>query len=204
MGIYIIGVTGASGAVYARSIARRLLAGGHTVHATVTRAGRTVLREELGLALPELCDEAAMAAALAAAFGPEQAAGKLVYHFIENDGAVIASGSAAANGMVVVPCSMAGVSALATGASRNLLERAADVMLKERRRLVLVPREVPLSAIHLQNMLTLSQCGAIVAPASPSFYGHPAGLDELVEQYAERILALLGAIKQVEHPWEGI
>jgi 4-hydroxy-3-polyprenylbenzoate decarboxylase len=110
-------------------------------------------------------------------------------------GAAPASGSALSAGMVICPCSMGTISAIAVGASRSLVERAADVVLKERRRLVLVPRESPYSAIHLENMLTLTRAGAVVLPASPGFYHRPATIDDLVDFIVARVLDQLG----VEH-----
>ena len=106
--------------------------------------------------------------------------------------------------MVVVPCSMGTLSAIANGASHNLLERAADVVLKERGRLVLVARETPFNTIHLQNMLTLSQCGAVIMPACPSFYNKPASLEELADFFAARVLDQMGLHDDTIRRWDGI
>jgi 4-hydroxy-3-polyprenylbenzoate decarboxylase len=121
----------------------------------------------------------------------------------DDRGAPPASGSAFSSGMVVCPCSMGTLSAISVGASRSLIERAADVALKERRKLVLVPRETPLSAIHLQNMLRLSRAGAVIMPAAPGFYGRPQQIGELVDFVVARVLDQLGVEHQLGKRWTG-
>ena len=200
MGKYIVGVTGASGAVYAGCLLRRLTDAGHEVILTVTRAGGLVLKQELGLDITAM-GEAEAGCTLEAFFGCK---GLLRYYGIDNIGAPIASGSAASEGMIILPCSMGSLSAIASGASGNLLERAADVTMKERRRLVIVPREAPYNSIHLKNMLTLSRCGGIIAPASPAFYQAPRTLEELVEFFVDRLLVLLDAKQTPVRPWIGL
>jgi 4-hydroxy-3-polyprenylbenzoate decarboxylase len=199
MGKYIVGITGASGAVYAESLLRRLLDARHEVILTVTKAGELVLKQELGLDITAMEEEDA-GRKLADFFGGN---GLLGYYSIDNIGAPIASGSVVSDGMIILPCSMGALSAISSGASGNLLERAADVMMKERRRLVIVPREAPYNSIHLQNMLTLSRCGVIIVPASPAFYQAPRTLEELVEFFVDRLLPLLGAKQMPDHPWKG-
>jgi 4-hydroxy-3-polyprenylbenzoate decarboxylase len=200
MGKYIAGVTGASGAVYAECLLRRLLEAGHEVFLTITKAGALVLKQELGLDITAM-EERDAGRALEEFFGGK---GLLRYYGIDNIGAPIASGSAASDGMIILPCSMGSLSAIASGASGNLLERAADVMMKERRPLVIVPREAPYNSIHLENMLTLSRCGVVIVPASPAFYHAPGTLEELVEFFVDRLLVLLGAKQAPDHPWQGI
>ncbi|HEU0264237.1 MAG TPA: UbiX family flavin prenyltransferase, partial [Geobacterales bacterium] len=127
----------------------------------------------------------------------------LTYYDEGNLFAPIASGSAAADAMVVVPCSMGSVARIAAGISGTLLERAADVMLKEQRPLILVPRETPLSQIHLENLLRLSRAGARIVPAMPAFYHHPSSMDELVNFMVGKILDQLGIEQLLFPPWQG-
>jgi 4-hydroxy-3-polyprenylbenzoate decarboxylase len=123
--------------------------------------------------------------------------------FADNDrGATPASGSAPSRGMVVCPCSMGTLASIAQGTTRSLIERAADVCLKERRRLILVPRETPYSAIHLENMLRVTNAGAVVLPASPGFYHRPASIDELIDFVVGRVVAQLGVDVQVGPRWQ--
>ncbi|NCE65293.1 UbiX family flavin prenyltransferase [Pseudoflavonifractor sp. 524-17] len=194
---FIVGVTGASGTLYADRVLRRLLDLGHRVHLCVTDAGALVARSELE-GWPE-GDAAAVEAALRVRYRSQE----LYWHNVHAIWASIASGSFRTDGMVVVPCSMGTMSAIAHGASHNLLERAADVVLKERRRLILAVRETPLNTIHLQNMLTLSQCGAVIMPACPSFYQKPASLEELADFFAVRVLDQLGLYDSEAPRWEG-
>lgn len=184
---WIVGVTGASGVIYGVKLVRFLLAAGHRVHLVVTEAGWRVLQEELGW------QTARRKEALEEHLPSGR--GELVYHPIQDIGAVIASGSHRIEGMVVAPCSMGTLSGIAHGASGNLLERAADVTLKEGRRLLLVPRETPLSAIHLENMLKLSRMGTAIVPAMPAFYQQPLSLEELTDYMVGRILDTM----RIEH-----
>lgn len=200
-GRYIIGITGASGSLYGEKVIRRLLAAGCEVHVCITQAGQLVTREELPWSWPDGAAPEAIQAALRDWFG---CGGELVFHDIHAVGASIASGSFRTDGMAVVPCSMGTLSAIAHGASHNLLERAADVVLKERRRLVLAVRETPLSTIHLQNMLALSQCGATIMPACPSFYHAPDSLDELADFFAARLLDQFGLSGDDVRRWTGM
>lgn len=170
----IIAVTGASGAIYARKLIEALRDVPYLEQvAVVTSNNGKAVAEYEGENLP-------------------QAGGQIVW--FENDDmfAPPASGSARYDAMVIVPCSMGSAGRIAAGTSQDLIARAADVMLKERRRLILVVREAPLSTIHLRNLTTISECGGIILPASPSFYSHPAGIEELCSTVTARILDLLG------------
>ncbi|QDR79691.1 UbiX family flavin prenyltransferase [Sporomusa termitida] len=164
-----VGVTGASGAIYGYTLIKALSGLGVEVHAVYTDMGCKVLAYECGLTLAELTPYA------------------VVY---DNSDlfAAVASGSFKTGGMVVVPCSMHTLGAMATASGRDLLTRAADVTLKEGRRLIVVPRETPVTAIHLTNMLTLAQAGAVVMPAAPAFTHKPGTVDELVNGMIGKIL----------------
>lgn len=200
MGRYAVGVTGASGVVYGRRTVQTLLRHGHRVDLIITPAGRQVLAHELGL------DESADDADTAAFFTPEGGAGgrgRLALHHFGALHADISSGSVPVDGLVVIPCSMDTVSALATGRSENLLERVGDVALKEGRRLVVVPRETPLSRIHLRNLLTLAEAGAVVLPAMPAFYHQPSRVDDLVDFVVGKVMAALGLQQDLFRPWQG-
>ncbi len=192
-----LAVTGASGAVYGLRLLDCLLAAGETVHAMVSDAARAVLAIEEGIDLP--ADPAGLAAALRERSGV--ADGTLHVHGRDEWTAPVASGSNAPRALVVCPCSMGTLAAIACGASNNLIERAADVALKERRQLILVPRETPLSAIHLENMLKLARLGVTVLPASPGFYHRPQTLDDLVDFVVARVLDTLGVPQELVARW---
>lgn len=179
----IVAVTGASGAVYATRLLRCLVERGVRVHLTISQAGAIVIGKELGIAvdLREPDIERLVGAPAEVRY----------YHYADI-AAGLSSGTCKAEAMVVVPCSMNTLGAIAAGLAGNLIERAAAVMLKEGRRLIVVPRETPLSAIHLRNMLRLSEAGACVLPAMPGFYHGPKGVDGLVDFIVGRILDQLG------------
>ncbi len=180
----IIAVTGASGSIYARLLCQRLaqVEEVERIALIVTRNGEEVCRYE---------DDASWMT------NPR-------FTRYDNDDlfAPPASGSASFDAMVIIPCSMGMAGRVAAGISNDLTSRAADVMLKERRRLILVPREAPLSTIHLRNLTTLSECGAIICPAAPSFYSHPQDIETLCETIIERILTLLG-VEAPHYEWTG-
>lgn len=201
MGVYVLGIAGASGTPYARRVLEEMLGAGHDVKAVITDAGRKVLAVEEDLVLTGNT-EADTPALLEWANVPDFAGTFELYHH-KDVAAPIASGSFAVDGMVVVPCSGGTLGRIAHGISNGLLERAADVCLKERRRLVLVPREMPLSLIHLRNMTAVTEAGAIVLPASPGFYHNPKSIDDLVDMVAGRILASLGIDSKVMKTWLG-
>jgi 4-hydroxy-3-polyprenylbenzoate decarboxylase len=186
----VVAITGASGAPYATRLLQTLLDHGREVHLTVSPSGKTVLEHELQLSLDlEQIDAATLKLDLAADSAP------LHYHRHDNFFAPIASGSFLTAGMVICPCSGGTLSAIATGASDNLVQRAADVHLKERRPLVLVPRETPLSLIHLDNMRRAAEIGAIVMPASPGWYHGVRSVQDLIDFLVARILDQL----KIEH-----
>ena len=201
MGVYVLGIAGASGTPYARRVLEQMLGAGHDVKAVITDAGRKVLAVEEDLVLTGNT-EADTPTLLEWANVPDFAGTFELYHH-KDVAAPIASGSFAVDGMVVVPCSGGTLGRIAHGISNGLLERAADVCLKERRRLVLVPREMPLSLIHLRNMTAVTEAGAIVLPASPGFYHNPKSIDDLVDMVAGRILVSLGIDSKVMKTWLG-
>ncbi|MGC9518488.1 MAG: UbiX family flavin prenyltransferase [Desulfuromonadaceae bacterium] len=190
----VVAISGASGACYALTLLRHLLASGCRVSLLTSTAGRQVLRlelEDIPLAWPD--DPAHMQAELKGYFAADP--GQLRCYAEDDFMAPVASGSAGGDAMVIVPASMGMVGRLAAGVSSSLIERAADVTLKERRPLIVVPRETPFHTIHLRNLLTLSEAGAIVLPAMPAFYARPRSLQDIADFIAARILDQLG----IEH-----
>ncbi|MBL8763516.1 MAG: UbiX family flavin prenyltransferase [Phycisphaerae bacterium] len=184
----VVGISGASGAAYALRTLEMLLGLGHTVHLVVSDYGRRLLFDEAGvthLDFPSLVPR----------LGDATIADRLFIHPNKDVGAVIASGSHRHDGMVVVPCSSTSLGAIATGSGSNLLTRAAMVSLKERRPLLLLHRETPLSLVDIENMRTLTLAGAIICPTNPGFYLRPTSVDDLVDFMVARVLDLL----KVEH-----
>ncbi|HLJ12469.1 MAG TPA: flavin prenyltransferase UbiX [Planctomycetaceae bacterium] len=213
----VVAMTGASGSIYAIRLLEVLLMAGHTVHLTISRAAALVLDRELAIRvdlenfvlshlLPdasELTSDSALQTMM-----PDRSAlsditsvlsdtqkGKIVYHHYEDFGSGIASGSFLTSGMVICPCSMGTLAGIAGGHSGNLIQRAADVHLKERRKLIVVPRETPLSSIQLENMKRLADAGATVMPAMPGFYHAPRSIQDLIDFVVGRICDHL----QIEH-----
>ena len=183
-----VAITGASGAVYGLRVLEELVRDkALEVHLTITPVAQTILAAESGVRV-DLRD---LRARVLGVKGAERA----VYHAYDDLLAPLSSGSFRLDALAIVPCSMACAAAIAHGMSRDLVERTADVMLKERRRLVIVPRETPLSAVHLENLLALARLGACVVPASPGFYGRPKSVSELVDFVVARVLDHL----DVEH-----
>ncbi len=179
----IVGITGASGAIYARRTIQLLLTAGVEVHLVVTPLGQRLLHDELGMEGIDLPGLAGME--------HQGTATQIHLHNYRDVGASIASGSFRHDGMVIVPCSSNTLSAVAVGSAGNLLHRAAQVTLKERRRLILVHREMPVSLVEIRNMAAATEAGAILCPASPGFYMMPQTIDDLVDFVAGRILDLL-------------
>jgi 4-hydroxy-3-polyprenylbenzoate decarboxylase len=193
-----IGVTGASGAIYAvRTIAALLEQGCH-IELVISDFGRRLLRDELG----EQAAADRLVEYLADRYGAGVGAGTVVLHSNRDLGAKIASGSQDCEAMAIVPCSMKTLAGVAHGLSRNLVERAADVMLKERRRLVVVPRETPMSLPQLRNMVLCAEAGAMVLPAMPAFYQMPRTLDDLADFLAGKILSALGFTHSLYPAWK--
>jgi len=194
-----VGITGASGAVYAVRLLDVLTRGGHDVHVAVSPSGSEVIKQELGRRIDlERFEIAQLLSRTAAA---SDRTGKLHVHQYQNFLAPIASGSFLTGGMVICPCSGTTLSAVAAGASGNLIQRAAEVHLKERRKLVLVPRETPLSLAHIENMRRVSEAGAIVLPAAPGWYHGVESLDDLVDFVVARICDQLGIENTLIKRW---
>lgn len=192
---WIVGVTGASGMKYAVRLLEVLSEQAAEVHAVFSEAALRVLREEEGLALSYSKLSAQTL------FGKKRA--NLYFYNPRDIGAAIASGSMLCEGMVIVPCSMGTLAAVAHGISENLLHRAADVTLKEGRRLIVVPRETPLSPLHLRNMLRLAKLGAAIVPAMPGFYHQPASIADLVDMMVMKILDRMQVPNVLARRWRG-
>jgi len=181
----VVGITGASGSIYALRLIEVLRQAGHEVHAVVTDSGWQVLDYECGVSREDLVKRVA------------------VLYDNDNVGAAIASGSFRADAMVVLHCSMKTAASIAHSMSDNLLTRAADVMLKEGRKLILVPRETPMHAIHLENLLKLAQLGVRIMPAAPGFYHRPKTIEDLVDMLVGKICDQLGIDTDLFARWEG-
>ncbi|OKP84449.1 UbiX family flavin prenyltransferase [Paenibacillus sp. P32E] len=190
---FVVGITGASGGIYGVQLTKVLLSLGHSVHLVVSNAGWRVFKEELGFAASD------REGFLNEQFG--DCPGSLHYHPIADIGASIASGSFRTEAMIIMPCSMGTLSAVAQGSSDNLMTRAADVMLKEGRPLVLVPRETPLHAIHLENMLKLSRLGVKMIPAMPAFYYGPTTIEDLINFMVGKVLDSLNIEHSLFRRW---
>ncbi|MGN7678250.1 MAG: UbiX family flavin prenyltransferase [Anaplasma sp.] len=184
----VIGVSGASGAVYAVRMLQKLRTTDHEVHLVVSDSAKITMSHECGhlVTLEQLQNDYCSH-----------------YHDIRDIGASIASGSFKTAGMIVVPCSIKTMSEIASGITTNLLTRAADVMLKERRKLILMLRETPFHLGHLRTMVSLTEMGAIIAPPVPSFYHHPKTIDDIVEHSVGRVLSMLG-VQVGTKEWQGI
>ncbi|MDZ4686337.1 MAG: flavin prenyltransferase UbiX [Planctomycetaceae bacterium] len=226
----VVAITGASGSIYAVRLLEMLVAAGRTVHLTLSPAAVEVIDRELGLKLDldhfdpqqllpkdgELPDDSKLRALRpepitvshhSSVFSDSEVfsvqKGQLIYHHYRDYFAPIASGSFLTDGMVVCPCSGGTLAGLATGQSQNLIHRAADVHLKERRKLVLVPRETPLSSIALGNMKTLSDQGVVILPAMPGFYHNPKSMHDLIDFVVARICDQLGVRNELMERWGG-
>jgi flavin prenyltransferase len=195
----IVGITGASGALYAVRTLAALLSLDVRIELIVTDFGKRLLREELG----EGATVEQLQPFLVAKYGERAGRGAIRLHSNRDLGAAVASGGHRCRGMVVVPCSMKTLAAIAHGLSRTLLERAADVVLKERRRLVIVPRETPMSLPQLRNMVLCAEAGATILPAMPAFYQQPATIEDLSDFIAGKILDALGYEHDLYRRWEG-
>ncbi len=196
---FIVGITGASGVVYAECLLRELLLGDHEVKLLITDAAKSIMAHELDFKLEGKREEAQKQ--LREWIGLDSANECLEYIEISDLNSSICSGSYKVDGMIIVPCSMATLAAVKSGMSSNLLERAADVTLKERRPLVVVPRETPLNEIHLKNMLSLHRAGAFIVPAVPGFYHRPGSIDDLVCFVVGRVYDVLGLEHNLYRRW---
>jgi 4-hydroxy-3-polyprenylbenzoate decarboxylase len=198
--VIIVGVTGASGALLAQTALRMLDADPRVarIHLVVSESGLRLLEHELHITGP-------LAELPARLLDSSASKGESKIEILPNSdiGASIASGSYPADGMCVIPCSMGSLSAIASGASNDLVSRAADVTLKEGRRLVLCIRDTPFNRIHLENMLRAQQAGAVIMPAIPSFYHQPKTVEDLVTQYVCRVLVHLGLPQNRQFAWKG-
>jgi flavin prenyltransferase len=194
----IIGITGASGSIYGQKLLARLDASPEVSHIdlVISQAGVRVAGEELGVNVAG-ADRRVVRELL----GNDSE--KVTVHSANDIGASIASGSHLSDAMVIAPCSMGSLGAIANGASRDLVHRAADVIIKEGRLLILVPRETPLNVIHLENMLKLARLGVRIIPAMPGFYHHPGTIDDLIEHFVHRLLDHLGVSHEQLTRWEG-
>lgn len=191
----VIAITGASGTVYARRLVEELVRHGLRIHLIVSDAGAIVLRQELQIKVDlENFDPGLLV----------EDSETVCYHHYSDITAPVASGSFPIRAMVVVPCSMGTLGSIASGISGNLIERAADVTLKERRPLILVPRETPLNAIHLENMLKLARAGACIMPAMPAYYHLPRSISDQVDFIVGKILDQLGIENDLSPRWEGV
>ena len=195
---FVLGITGASGAAYSIRLLDQLLTLGNTVHLIVTDYGKRLLNDELNInstSLQTLCPH------LAADQHADQYQQRLIIHPNKDVGALPATGSFLHDGMVILPCSSTSMGAIATGAGSNLLTRAAAVTLKERRPLIICHRETPLNLIDINNMQTLTQAGAIIAPCNPGLYLNPQSINDLVDFIAGKSLDLLGVPHQLSTRW---
>jgi 4-hydroxy-3-polyprenylbenzoate decarboxylase len=194
----VVALTGASGSIYGTRLIEVLLQAGRTVHLTLSPAGVQVIEQELDRKIDLNRFE------LSALLGPaaaKAAPGQVQYHDYRDFRAGIASGSFLTAGMAICPCSMGTAAAIAHGMSQNLIHRAADVHLKERRRLVLVPRETPLNLVQLRNLTACAEAGAVVLPAMPAFYTKPTSLEDAVDFIVGRVCDQLGVEHQLLKRW---
>jgi 4-hydroxy-3-polyprenylbenzoate decarboxylase len=199
MSKFIVAISGASGSAYGVAVIKGLASAGHTVAVTASREGLSILKDETGLDW-HAGDEESASRKIEKTLGLKK--GTVSYFAEDNLYAPISSGSYGCAGMLVVPCSMKTLAGIANGYAVNLTERAADVMLKEHRPLLIVPRETPLSAIHLENMLKLARLGVHVLPAMPAFYNHPKTIDDMVGFIVGRALDLMGVPNSLYKRWE--
>lgn len=192
MSDFVVGITGASGSIYGIRLIQELALRKHRVNVVVTSAGKEVMMEELGVPDFEHMNE----------FGLSEAGGQVRIWGNEKYEAPFMSGSSAPDAVVIIPCSVGKLAAIANGISGNLIERAADVALKEKRQLILVVRETPLSLIHLENMVKAARAGAQILPAMPAFYHHPKTVDDMVNFVIGKVLNLLGIEHNLFKGWK--
>jgi 4-hydroxy-3-polyprenylbenzoate decarboxylase len=185
MSNYVVGITGASGSIYGIRLIQQLALKKHTVNVVVTSAGKMVMKEELGVSGLGKMDK----------LGLSKVKGNIKVWENNDFEAPFMSGSSAPEAVIIIPCSVGKLAAIANGISGNLVERTADVALKEKRQLILVVRETPFSLIHLENMVKVARAGAQILPAMPAFYHHPKTIDDMVNFVVGKVLNLL----RIEH-----
>ena len=196
---YILGISGGSGGLYSISVLKGIVNAGHKCYLVTSKPGRRILSLETDTKLSGNAEKDKKILVEKFNFNED-----LLEVIDENDvGASIASGSFRTSGMAIVPCSTGSLGSLANGISRGLIERAADVCLKERRKLIIVPRETPYSLIHLENMTKLTRAGAVILPASPGFYNLPKKIDDLVDMISSRVLEKLEIEPENLKEWKG-
>ena len=196
---YILGISGGSGGLYSISVLRGIIGAGHKCYLVTSKPGRRILSLETDTKLSGSADKDKKI--LVDQYSLDE---NLLEVIDENDvGASIARGSFRTSGMAIVPCSTGSLGSLANGISRGLIERAADVCIKERRKLIIVPRETPYSLIHLENMTKLTRAGAIILPASPGFYNLPEKIEDLVDMISSRVLEKVDIEPENLKEWKG-
>lgn len=195
MSAYVVAISGASGAAYGITLLEYLLREKHKVYLTLTQEARFIIKDEMGL------DWGSGFSETSEILRKRYSDSDLVYCDERDMTAPIASGSVPVQGMVIAPCSMKTLAGVAHGFSSNLIERAADVSLKERRPLIMIPRETPLGQVHLKNMLTLAEMGAMILPAMPAFYNHPRSIDDMVRFIVGRALDALKIENRIYTRW---
>ena len=194
---YTVAITGASGVIYGVRLIQKLLELGTYVNVVISDSGKVVLEDEMGI------NEGKVHSLFKESFyGLFEDTERLNYYEVSDMKAPIASGSYRVECMVVAPCTMSSMAAIAGGISKNLIERAADVMLKEGRALIIVPRETPLSTVHLKNMLFLSQCGVKILPAMPGFYNKPLSIDDMINFVVGKTMDLMGIDNSLYKRWQ--
>jgi 4-hydroxy-3-polyprenylbenzoate decarboxylase len=198
MGIYAVAISGASGAIYGYTLLNYLVQEKHKIFLTMSREGRAILKEEVKIHWEG--NEQEVNAALKRHFGEVD----IQYFSEDNFHAPIASGSVLTDGMVIIPCSLKTISGIRHGSSSNLIERAADVTLKEKRPLILVPRETPLSEIHLSNLYELARIGVRIIPAMPAFYNQPKTIEDLVHFIVGRVLDAMKIRHTLYTRWDAV
>lgn len=197
MATYTVAITGASGAPYAHRLLQVLVQGGHSIYLTISGDGLSILNDETGLMLKG--SETDIQYGVEKHFEAKE--GQITYFDEDYMYAPIASGSIRVDAMIVIPCSMKTLAAVANGYATTLIERAADVTIKEKRKLILVPRETPLSAIHLKNMLAVAELGCHLIPAMPAFYHRPKRVSDMVDFVVGRVLDSMGIENDLSPRW---
>ncbi|MFL2664594.1 MAG: UbiX family flavin prenyltransferase [Dehalococcoidia bacterium] len=202
MSIYTLAISGSSGVPYTRRVLQQLLISNNDIKLVISEAGKKVIEVEEGIKLDNNLDN--VYKSLLNWTEIDKPKGSLEIYHSKDVSAPIASGSFPVTGMAIVPCSGGTIGRVANGISNGLIERAADVCLKERKRLIIVPREMPISLVHLRNMTSITEAGGIILPASPGFYHKPKTISDLVDTVAGRILSLLGLDNNLLKPWLGV